>query len=59
VQVFKAHRNCFFEPDDPEAASSIVITAAAAATVFADLRVVAGVLALTAAVLGAAHLPEA
>ncbi len=30
VQVLKAHRNCFFEPDDPNHASSIVITATAA-----------------------------
>jgi hypothetical protein len=30
VQVLKAHRNGFFEPDDPNQASSIVITATAA-----------------------------
>lgn len=30
VQVLKAHRNCYFHPDDPNHASSIVITATAA-----------------------------
>jgi len=30
VQVLKAHRNCYFDPDDPNQASSIVITATAA-----------------------------
>lgn len=30
VQVLKAHRNCYFEPGDPNHASSIVITATAA-----------------------------
>lgn len=30
VQVFKAHRNCYFSPGDPNHASSIVITATAA-----------------------------
>ena len=47
VQVLKAHRNCYFEPDDPNQASSIVITRHCA-------RRTAGEISLFEAVMNAA-----
>jgi hypothetical protein len=49
VQVLKAHRNCYFEPHDPNHASSIVITATAA-------RAYRGESSLLEAVMNAAAL---
>lgn len=52
VQVLKAHRNCFFDPKDPNHASSIVITATAA-------RAYRGETSLFDAVMNAAALMPA